>query len=76
MKHQFCFNALIWRQLGWRDSNIGHEFERPNFNPGQVAQLVGVLFVHQKVVGLIPSQGTYLGHGFNPRLGHAWEATD
>ena len=32
--------------------------------------------IHQKVAGLIPHQGTYLGCGFDPWSGHAWEATD
>ena len=32
--------------------------------------------IHQKVVGSIPSQGTHLGCGFDPRLGHVWKATD
>ena len=31
-----------------------------------VAQLVGHPPVNRKVVGLIPSQGTYLGYGFHP----------
>ena len=29
--------------------------------------------IHQKVVGSIPGQDTYLGCGFNPLLGHVWE---
>ena len=34
-----------------------------------MAQLVGVLsHVHQKVMGLIPDQGSYLDCGFNPWL--------
>ena len=39
--------------------------------PGWVAQLVGTSTqkVYQKVAGSIPSQGTYLGCGFDPRLG-------
>ena len=32
--------------------------------------------MHQKVVGSIPSQGTHLGCGFNPWLGHLREATN
>ena len=32
--------------------------------------------VHQKVVGLIPCQGTYLGYGFDPRSEHVREATN
>ena len=31
--------------------------------------------VHQKVVGLIPGQGTYLGCVFDPHLGCIQEAT-
>ena len=31
-------------------------------------------FVHQKAVGLIPTEGTYLGFRFNFWLGHIWEA--
>ena len=30
----------------------------------------------KKVTGSIPSQGTYLGCGFDPRWGRVWEATD
>ena len=38
-----------------------------------VAQLVGVSSrTLKKVGGLIPGQGTYLGCGFSPRLGHLW----
>ena len=32
--------------------------------------------MHQKVAGSIPTQGTYLGCGFNPRSGCVWEGTD
>ena len=32
--------------------------------------------LHQKVAGLIPGQGTYLGCGFNPQSGCVWEATN
>ena len=32
--------------------------------------------LHQKVAGLIPGQGTYLGFGFNSQMRHIWEATD
>ena len=32
--------------------------------------------VNQNVTGSIHSQGTYLGCGFHPWLGHIWEATD
>ena len=32
--------------------------------------------VHQKAAGSIPGQGTHLACGFNPWLGHLWEATD
>ena len=42
---------------------------------GQVVQLVGVCPLHQKVEGLISSQGTYLGRRFDPLLGHIQEAT-
>ena len=31
--------------------------------------------VNRKVTGSIPGQGTYLGCGFDPRLGCMWEAT-
>lgn len=41
-----------------------------------VAQRVGLSSVHQKVAGLIPRRGTYLGCGSDPRLGHVREATD
>ena len=30
--------------------------------------------IQQKIVGLIPGQGTYLGRRFDPGLGHVWEA--
>ena len=33
-----------------------------------VAQLVGALSDNRKVAGWIPSQGTYLGGGFNPQV--------
>ena len=39
------------------------------FSPGQVAQLVRASSCTQKVVGSIPSQGTYVGGGFDPRFG-------
>ena len=32
--------------------------------------------IHQKVVGSIPGQGTYLGCGFHPHSGHIQEATN
>ena len=32
--------------------------------------------VHQNVAGSIPVQGTCLGWGFDPQLGHMWEASD
>ena len=32
--------------------------------------------IYQKVAGLIPSQGTYLGCRLDPRVGHIWEATN
>ena len=32
--------------------------------------------IRQKVVGSIPSQGTYLGCRFDPQLGYVWEATN
>lgn len=32
--------------------------------------------LYQKVTGLIPSQSTNLGFGFDSQSGHAWEATD
>ena len=32
--------------------------------------------VHQKVVGSIPGQGTYLGCKFDPWLSHVGETTD
>ena len=32
--------------------------------------------VHRKVMGPIPSQGTYLGCRFGPQLGLVWVATD
>ena len=35
-----------------------------------VAQLVGLCAAEQKVASLIPSQGTCLGCGFGPWLGH------
>ena len=31
---------------------------------------------HQRVADLIPSQGSYLRHGFSPQLGHIQEATN
>ena len=34
-------------------------------SPDEVAQLVGESSLHQKVSGLTPGQGTYLGYGFN-----------
>ena len=43
---------------------------------GWVAQLAGPSSVHQKVVGLISSQGTYLGCEFDLQSGRIWEATD
>ena len=39
-------------------------------------KLIGALSTHQKVVGLITSQGTYLGCRFHPRSGCILEATD
>ena len=41
-----------------------------------VAQLVGHPPVNRKVVGLIPSQGTYLGCGFDPRSGYIQETSN
>ena len=32
--------------------------------------------IHQEVTGLVPSQGTYLGCGFDLQPGHVREATD
>ena len=32
--------------------------------------------IHQKGVGLIPGQGTYLGCGLSPQMGHVQEATN
>ena len=37
-----------------------------------VAQLLECHPVHQKVVGLISGQGTYLGFGFNPKSRHIY----
>ena len=45
-------------------------------SPGWVAQLLGASSVHQKAVGLIDSQSTYLGCGSDLRSGRTWEATD
>ena len=45
-------------------------------SPGWVAQLVGVTPTHQRNCGLILSQGTYLGCGFDCRSGHLQEATN
>ena len=42
----------------------------------RVAQLVDHRSVKPKVAGLIPSQGTCLGCGFNPWSGHMREAID
>ena len=44
--------------------------------PGWVAQLVGASTQTQEVVGSIPGQGTYLGHGFHPQSRNICEATD
>ena len=42
-----------------------------------VANLVGVSsYVHQKALGLISSQDTYLGCQFDPWSGHIGEATN
>lgn len=41
-----------------------------------MAQLVERHPVDQKVAGLIPSQGTYLGYGFGSRSGHVQETTN
>ena len=38
--------------------------------------MVEHLLVHQKVIGSISSQGTYLGCGINPHLGCTWKATN
>lgn len=32
--------------------------------------------IHQKVESFIPSEDTYLGCGFSPRLGYIWQATN
>ena len=39
-------------------------------SPGQWLSCLEHRPVHQKVVGLIPSQGTYLGFGFDSQSGH------
>ena len=41
-----------------------------------VAHWVGHCSTKQKVTGLIPGQGTCLGRGCSPWLGHVWEAAD
>ena len=42
-------------------------------DPGQVAQWWECLLVHQKVAGLFPGQGPYLGCGFDIWLGcYVW----
>ena len=59
----------------------GWEWSTPSFNqlkipcPGRLAQLTGAWSHIPKVAGLIPSQGTYLGCGFDPWSGHMQEAT-
>ena len=50
-------------------------FKNDNANLAGVAQLVGHRPVNGRVVGSIPSQGTYLGCGFSPLLRHMREAT-
>ena len=50
--------------------------DKGSSRPGRVTLLVGARPVHQKFAGSIPSQGTYLGRGFHPQLGHIWEATE
>ena len=49
-----------------------------DFSSGRVARAKTLLSVrvHQKVVGSIPGQGTYLGCRLDPRSGHIREATD
>ena len=49
---------------------------KKKYYPCQVAQLVGASSIHKKVVGLIPSQDTHLGCGFNPRSLQVGETTD
>ena len=41
-----------------------------------VAQLVGVPSYKLRVLGSIPGQGTYLGCGLSPQLGHVQEVTN
>ena len=41
-----------------------------------MAGSVGASSMHQKVVGLIPIQGTYLGCAFDPQLRRVHEVTD
>ena len=41
----------------------------------RVAQLAGGSSWMQKVLGLIPGQGTCLGFVFNPQSGSVWEVT-
>ena len=44
--------------------------------PGQCGSVGRVLSAKQLVTGSIPSQGSYLGFGFDPQSGHMQEATD
>ena len=54
----------------------GHRLNDVDTSPGRVALLAGALPVHQEVMGSISGQGTYLGCGLDPWLGHVWEVTD
>ena len=57
---------------------ILQELKTKEYGPraGLLAWLEEHHSTHQKVGGLIPSQGTYLGCGFDPQLGQTWEATN
>ena len=50
-------------------SRLAQVFKYRSCALASVAQLVETLSSNQKVVGLIPSQGTHLGFGFDPRPG-------
>ena len=80
-KEALSNNYILW-QMEWAKFWViplmitKDTFERILACLGRMAQLVGILFLHQKVAGLISGWGAYVVCGFSPQLGHIQEATD
>ena len=80
LTHSKWSSTLFFRVIHWvvqpsSDFNSRIFCSLPNYTLARVAWLVGHRPADQRVAGLIPSQGTRLGCGFGPPLGHVPEAT-